>query len=118
MKYVNYLSNKNRIFHFRQGFARTFRSRKKGQWLEKNLSAPLLAAEKRFTAFETAMKQAVVGGFGAVVTAAAAAVKSAIPLGMELEQNLGGTEAVFGEYAESVQTLAETAYKNMGLSAS
>ena len=91
---------------------------KKGQWLEKNLSAPLLAAEKRFTAFETAMKQAVVGGFGAVVTAAAAAVKSAIPLGMELEQNLGGTEAVFGEYAESVQTLAETDYKNMGLSAS
>ncbi|MDO5773260.1 MAG: hypothetical protein Q4P16_02975 [Spirochaetales bacterium] len=91
---------------------------KKGQWLEKNLSAPLLAAEKRFTAFETAMKQAVVGGFGAVVTAAAVAVKSAIPLGMELEQNLGGTEAVFGEYAESVQTLAETAYKNMGLSAS
>lgn len=91
---------------------------KKGQWLEKNLSTPLLAAEKRFTAFETAMKQAVVGGFGAVVTAAAAAVKSAIPLGMELEQNLGGTEAVFGEYAESVQTLAETAYKNMGLSAS
>ena len=91
---------------------------KKGQWLEKNLSAPLLAAEKRFTAFETAMKQAVVGGFGAVVTAAAAAVKSAIPLGMELEQNLGGTEAVFGEYAERVQTLAETAYKNMGLSAS
>ena len=91
---------------------------KKGQWLEKNLSTPLLAAEKRFTAFEPAMKQAVVGGFGAVVTAAAAAVKSAIPLGMELEQNLGGTEAVFGEYAESVQTLAETAYKNMGLSAS
>lgn len=91
---------------------------KKGQWLEKNLSTPLLAAEKRFTAFETAMKQAVVGGFGAVVTAAAAAVKSTIPLGMELEQNLGGTEAVFGEYAESVQTLAETAYKNMGLSAS
>ncbi len=91
---------------------------KKGQWLEKNLSAPLLAAEKRFAAFETAMKQAVVGGFGTVVTAAAVAVKSAIPLGMELEQNLGGTEAVFGEFAESVQTLAETAYKNMGLSAS
>ncbi len=91
---------------------------KKAQWLEKNLSAPLLAAEKRFTAFETAMKQAVVGGFGAVVAAAATAVKSAIPLGMELEQNLGGTEAVFGEYAESIQTLAETAYRNMGLSAS
>ncbi len=53
------------------------------------------------------MKQAVVGGFGAVVTAAAAAVKSAIPLGIELEQNLDGTEAVFGE----LQKLAENAYK-------
>lgn len=91
---------------------------KKAQWLEKNLSGSLGAAEKRFTAFEAVLKRAAIGGFGAVATAASMAVKSAIPLGMELEQNLGGTEAVFGEYAESVQILAETAYKNMGLSAS
>ena len=91
---------------------------KKGQWLEKNFAGPLAAAEQRFTAFEAVFKKAAIGGFGAVVTAAGAAVKSAIPLGMELEQNLGGTEAVFGEYAENVQTLAEKAYKNMGLSAS
>lgn len=91
---------------------------KKAQWLEKNFSAPFAAAERRFAVFESAMKQAAIGGFGAIVAASAAAVKSAIPLGMELEQNLGGTEAVFGKYAESVQTLAEEAYKNMGLSAS
>lgn len=91
---------------------------KKAQWLEKNFFAPFAAAERRFAVFESAMKQAAIGGFGAIVAASAAAVKSAIPLGMELEQNLGGTEAVFGKYAESVQTLAEEAYKNMGLSAS
>lgn len=91
---------------------------RKAQWLEKNFSGPLGAAEKRFTAFEAVLKKSVVGGFGAVTGAATMAIKSAVPLGMELEQNLGGTEAVFGEYAESVQTLAEDAYKNMGLSAS
>lgn len=35
-----------------------------------------------------------------------------------LEQNLGGTEAVFGQFAKSVQNDAQTAYRNMGLSAS
>lgn len=91
---------------------------KKGEWLEKKFSAPLLAAEERFNALGAAAKKTVVGAFGAVTAAAATAIKSAIPLGMELEQNLGGTEAVFGDYAENVQTLAKTAYKNMGLSAS
>ena len=32
----------------------------------------------------------------------------------ELEQNLGGSEAVFGEYAESIQKAAESAYKTLG----
>ena len=35
-----------------------------------------------------------------------------------LEQNLGGTQAVFGSFAKTVQKDAESAYKNMGLSAS
>lgn len=38
--------------------------------------------------------------------------------GAELEQNLGGTEAVFGQFANEIQKTAKTAYKNMGLSAS
>ncbi len=36
----------------------------------------------------------------------------------ELEQNLGGSEAVFGEYAASIQKTGEEAYKNMGVSQS
>lgn len=34
----------------------------------------------------------------------------------ELEQNLGGSEAVFKAYAESIQSSAASAYKDMGLS--
>lgn len=36
----------------------------------------------------------------------------------ELEQNLGGSEAVFGEYADTVQRAAEKAYSTMGASES
>ena len=37
---------------------------------------------------------------------------------MELEQNLGGTEAVFGAFADSIQSKASESYTNMGMSAS
>ena len=46
------------------------------------------------------------------------AISSAINLGGELQQNLGGTEAVFGKFARKIQGDAADAYKNMGLSAS
>ena len=46
------------------------------------------------------------------------ALGTALNLGGELEQNLGGTEAVFGQFAGSIQQSASSAYKNMGLSAS
>lgn len=36
----------------------------------------------------------------------------------ELEQQLGGAEAVFGEYADGIKAKAETAYKTAGLSQS
>lgn len=42
----------------------------------------------------------------------------AISQGAELEQNLGGTEVVFGNFSNSIQKSAQDAYKNMGLSAS
>lgn len=47
-----------------------------------------------------------------------AALVSAINIGGELEQNLGGTEAVFGDFAKDIQKVASDAYKNMGMSAS
>jgi len=67
-------------------------------------------------------------GFGGAAVAAVAAlgigmairktISDSLSQGMELEQNLGGTEAVFGDYANNIQETAKTAYKNMGLSAS
>lgn len=42
----------------------------------------------------------------------------AVNLGGELEQNIGGTEAVFGKFADKIKTTAYDAYKNMGMSAS
>lgn len=47
-----------------------------------------------------------------------AMLKSALTEGMDLQQNLGGTEAVFGQFAKNIQSDAAEAYKNMGMSAS
>lgn len=61
-------------------------------------------------------------GFTAYVTAATGAA-AAIGLATiksygELEQNLGGAEAVFGKYAASIQKTGEDAYRNLGVSQS
>ena len=45
-------------------------------------------------------------------------LSNAINIGGELQQNLGGTEAVFQEFADEIQSVAQDAYKNMGMSAS
>lgn len=45
-------------------------------------------------------------------------ISASLSQGAELQQNLGGTEAVFGEFASNIQNTAKTAYKNMGMSAS
>ncbi len=55
---------------------------------------------------------------GTVSAGVAALTGKALTAGGELEQNMGGSEAVFKEYAEGMQKTAETAYENMGLSAS
>lgn len=59
---------------------------------------------------------------GAVAAATAAAAiklaKDVVKQFGELEQNLGGSEAVFGEYAQSIQQTGEEAYRNLGVSQS
>lgn len=62
----------------------------------------------------------LLSGLASVVKAAAVGkiIKDAFTAGSDLEQNLGGTEAVFGSFADNVQKTAVDAYKNMGLSAS
>lgn len=64
--------------------------------------------------------KSIVGALKGVIATAAIGkfFKDAITAGGELEQNLGGTEAVFGEFAKNVQKTADEAYKNMGMSAS
>lgn len=64
--------------------------------------------------FTTALKGILAG---AGVAAVGKFFKDALDVGAELQQNLGGTEAVFGQFAKNVQSEAEEAYKNMGLSA-
>ena len=65
--------------------------------------------------------KALAGGiataYTTVMPAVVDAVKSAINAHGELEQQIGGTEAVFGEFASKVQEEAKQSYKSMGISA-
>ena len=75
-------------------------------------SAGKEAGKKSGSSFVSTMAKAVAAvGIGQ-------ALVSAINIGGELQQNLGGTEAVFQEFASNIQTYAQDAYKNMGMSAS
>lgn len=62
--------------------------------------------------------KAVAVGVGAATTAMTALTTKALNMGGELEQNMGGSEAVFKECAEGMQNSAKEAFSNMGLSAS
>lgn len=66
---------------------------------------------KGMAAIKTAAK-----GIGAITAGFAAATGAALKFAGELEQNLGGSEAVFKQYASTIQKTADTAFKNMGLS--
>ncbi|MBE0697996.1 MAG: phage tail protein, partial [Anaerolineaceae bacterium] len=61
---------------------------------------------------------AIAGLTVAVAGAAVAMGKTVVEAFGELEQNLGGSEAVFGQYAASIQKSGEEAYKNLGVSQS
>lgn len=56
-------------------------------------------------------------GVGAIGTALVGAVGKSVQMAGELEQQLGGTEAVFGNLADTVQNKAVKAFNTMGLSA-
>ncbi|MBR1689401.1 MAG: hypothetical protein IJ713_01345 [Oscillibacter sp.] len=64
---------------------------------------------KKFAAL--AKKAILSAGVGKVIS-------EAISQGSELQQNLGGTEAVWQGFADTIQSTATEAYKNMGMSAS
>ncbi|NLG57600.1 MAG: phage tail protein [Clostridiales bacterium] len=81
--------------------------------------------QKISSALGKGLVTAAKGAAVAVGTVSVAAGAAAIKLGKEvirqfgeLEQNLGGSEAVFGKFAQAVQKEGEQAYKNMGTSQS
>lgn len=59
---------------------------------------------------------AIASGLAAGAAGLAALTGKALMAGAELEQQLGGAEAVFGEFAGGIKTAAQDAYKNAGLS--
>lgn len=54
---------------------------------------------------------------GAASTAMVGLIGKSVQAAGELEQQIGGTEAVFGEFAKTVQGMSKAAFTNMGLSA-
>lgn len=72
------------------------------------------ALEKTALAVGKTLVKATAAG---VAGLAGLTVKS-LSMAGDLEQNLGGSEAVFGEYAKEMQNTAKTAYSSMGLSQS
>lgn len=74
-------------------------------------SAGKSSGESLGSSLVSTLKQVVIAaGIGKIIG-------SAITAGGELQQNLGGTEAVFGDFSEAIKISAEDAYKNMGMSA-
>lgn len=85
--------------------------------VQSNISSTLggagtTAGQKAGANFASTFKKFIVSaGIGKIVA-------DAFKGGAELQQNLGGTSAVFGDYAKKIQDQAQTAYKTMGSSAS
>lgn len=62
--------------------------------------------------------KAIATGLAAGGAAMAGLTAKALGAAGELEQNMGGSEAVFGKYADKMQEKAKEAFSNMGLSTS
>jgi len=87
---------------------------KHGQQTESKMSKVFSAVGKG----AAAVGKAVGAGMVAAGTAMAGLTVKALNLSGELEQNMGGSEQVFKEYANSMQETARNAFSNMGLSTS
>lgn len=82
-------------------------------------SGPFQAALGKLGGFAKGAGVAIGAGLAVGIAGLAALTTKAVMSAAELEQQLGGSEAVFGELATTiggVQSIAETAYYKMGLS--
>lgn len=86
----------------------------KGQQTQSKLSKAFGAVGKG----AAVVGKTIVTGLAAGGAAFAGLTAKAMAAGGELEQNMGGSEAVFGKYADKMQGKAKEAFSNMGLSTS
>lgn len=86
-----------------------------GDEVEKS-SGPFQSALGKLGGFAKAGGIAIAAGMAAGAAGLVALTTKAIEAGAQLEQNLGGADAVFGEYAKNLVATASDAYTNMGLS--
>ena len=94
--------------------------------VEKDIKESLGGADDAFDAaggkggakFSGAAAAAIVAGAAVVAAAVVAVTTKAVMAFGELEQNVGGAEAVFGDYADTVKGKGVEAYKTLGLSQS
>lgn len=86
-----------------------------GDEVNKN-SGPFQGALGKLGGLAKAGGLAIAAGLAAGAAGLAALTGKALMAGAELEQQLGGAEAVFGEYADSIKEAAKTAYFEAGLS--
>lgn len=75
-------------------------------------------AFKKICAGALAVGKTVATGLAVGATALGGLTAKALSAAGDLEQNMGGSEAVFAEYATKMQDTAKTAFSDMGLSAS
>ena len=79
-------------------------------------SGPFQAALGKLGSIAKVGGKAIAGGIAAGVAGIATLTGKMLNARAELEQQLGGSEAVFGQYATNIQNIAKNSYKNMGLS--
>ena len=86
-----------------------------GDEVEKN-SGPFQSALGKLGGFAKGAGIAIASGLAAGAVGLATLTGKALMAGAELEQQLGGADAVFGEYAKNIKAAADDAYTNAGLS--
>lgn len=86
-----------------------------GDEVESN-SGPFQSALGKLGGFAKGAGVAIGAGLLAGAAGLAALTGKALQAGAELEQQLGGAEAVFGAYADQIKAKADDAYTNAGLS--
>lgn len=84
----------------------------------KNAGNLFSKAAKGIGSAAKAVSKTVAVGLGAASAAVGVVVKQSLDARGALEQNIGGSNQVFKEFAQTIQDVGVTAYKNLGLSQS